>query len=261
MNFSKIIVTITVLFWVGCTSETAVNFDDPESLYEWEIHDKQRPPAPVVTAGTTDTQPPSDAIVLFDGTDTSAWIGTKKGTEDFPWKVENGYMEVVPKSGSIATREGFGSCQIHIEWATPEAVKGKGQGRGNSGVYIMGHYEVQILDSYDNRTYTDGQAGATYGQNPPLVNVCRPPGQWQSFDIIFRAPQFDGDTLLKPATVTVLQNGVLIQDHWVFTGPTANQKRQPYKPHPEKLPLSLQDHHNPTRFRNIWIRPLKETSP
>jgi hypothetical protein len=224
---------------------------------QWQIHDMNRPRPAVVTPGEKPGQPPSDAIILFGGKDLSQWVCEKDGGPA-KWKVENGYMEAVKKGGSIRTQRGFGDCQLHMEWATPSVVKGKSQGRGNSGVYLMGKYEVQVLDSYDNITYADGQAGAVYGQSPPMVNACRGPGQWQSYDIIFRRPIFENDKLVKPATVTVLQNGVLVQDHWVIEGATAHKKKAKYKPHKDKLPFSLQDHGNPIRYRNIWIRELPE---
>jgi hypothetical protein len=199
---------------------------------------------------------PSDAIVLFDGTDFSAWKSQKDDSEP-KWKLQDGYMEVVPKTGRIETCQTFGSCQLHIEWCTPEIAAKPGQKRGNSGVFLMGKYEVQVLDSYENVTYADGQAGAIYGQNPPLVNACRKPGEWQAYDIIFHAPVFKGKKVVKPATITVLQNGVLVQDHWEIQGSTLHKKRSFYEKHPSKLPLVLQDHNDPVRFRNIWIRPLE----
>lgn len=227
-----------------------------EQSYQWGVHDMARPAPPVVAPGQTDDAPPADAIVLFDGTDLSAWKSLKTGG-DAEWKIEDGAMEVAAKAGDIETRQAFGSCQLHIEWRTPAEVKGESQGRGNSGIFLMGKYEVQVLDSYDNPTYADGQAGALYGQKPPLVNVCRKPGQWQSYDIIFHAPIFDDENVVTPATVTILQNGVLVQDHWEIQGITFHKVRSRYEPHADKLPLKLQDHGNPTRFRNIWIRPLE----
>ncbi len=223
----------------------------------WKIHSMDRPEAPVIDPGNAG-RPPSDAIVLFDGTDLSQWQRDDGGAPR--WKVENGYMEVT--RGSIETKRSFGDCQLHIEWATPARVRGDGQGRGNSGVFLMGRYEIQILDSYQNRTYADGHAGAVYAQFPPLVNASRGPGQWQSYDIIWHGPRFDTDgALTRPARVTVLHNGVLVQDNVELTGPTAWQSRPPYEPHPEKAPISLQDHGDPTRFRNIWIRELAEPDP
>jgi hypothetical protein len=234
-----------------------------QSVEDWPQHDLTRPQPEIVTPGTFSTQnapgkPPSDAIVLFNGMDLSAWKSAKTG-EPPTWKVEKGYMEVVKGSGMIETRQGFGDCQLHIEFRTPTPARGKSQGRGNSGVFFMGgRYEVQILDSYENETYPDGQAAALYGQYPPLVNASRPPGRWQVYDIVFEAPRFDGDgKLLKPARVTVFHNGVLVQHAEELIGPTANKRRPPYEAHPDRLPISLQDHSNPVRFRNIWLRELK----
>ena len=226
----------------------------------WKIHDLARPLPPIVDPGSASTQetpgrPPSDAVVLFDGKDPSHW----KAQDGTPakWKVENGYLEVVPKSGAIYTREAFGDCQLHVEFREPVPATGESQGRGNSGVFLMGLYEIQVLDSYDNKTYADGQAAAVYGQYPPLANASRPPSQWQIYDIVFHGPRFDNDQkLLRPARVTVFHNGVLVQDNVEPSGPTGHNVRPPYKAHPAKLPLSLQDHNNPVRFRNIWIREL-----
>jgi hypothetical protein len=197
--------------------------------------------------------PPADAIVLFDGTDLSQWQ-TKSGAKA-GWEVNDG-VATVNKTGDIVTKQPFGDCQLHIEWATPAEVKGDGQGRGNSGVIFQERYELQVLDSYQNKTYFNGQAGALYSQYPPLVNVSRKPGEWQSYDVIFRAPRFDENgKLTKAGTITVLQNGVLVQDHVEIKGPTARQPTH-YDSHPLKQPLVLQDHGNPVRFRNIWIREL-----
>ena len=193
--------------------------------------------------------PPSDAIVLFDGKDLSQFNGGEK------WGIKDGYAEC--RGGGITSKQSFGDCQLHVEWASPEKVQGSGQGRGNSGVYLMQKYEVQILDSYENETYFDGQCGSIYKQSPPLVNACRKPGEWQTFDIVFKAPRFDDDgKLQKPATLTVLHNGVLIQDHFELLGSTAWHKPPAYETHPPKAPLHLQNHGNPVRFRNIWIREL-----
>ena len=229
---------------------------------QWKVHDLSRPLPSIIRAGVTDSSPPSDAIVLFDGNDLSEWV-FEKGGGDVKWKVQDGYMEVVPKSGSIQTRQSFGSCQLHVEWCTPDIIEKKAQARGNSGIFLMGRYELQVLDSYqksldeyDIPTYADGQAGAIYGQKPPLVNVCRKPCQWQSYDIIFYAPVFKNGKLVEPATITVFQNGTLIQYHWTIKGTTFHKKQPAYQPHAEKLPLKLQDHKSPVRFRNIWIRPL-----
>lgn len=230
-----------------------------QTVERWPIHSLERPRPPVVDPGPArpPTPPPSDAIVLFDGRDLSRWRNAQGGPAG--WRVQDGYVEVVRGTGSIVTAQGFGDVQLHLEWASPAAPAGEGQGRGNSGVFLMDRYEIQVLDSYRNDTYPDGQAGAVYGQHPPLVNASRPPGEWQSYDIIFRGPRFDPQgRLLRPARVTVLHNGVLVQDDVVLSGPTANQQRPPYQAHPERLPLSLQDHGDPVRFRNIWIRELQE---
>ena len=193
--------------------------------------------------------PPSDAIVLFDGKNLSAWDGGQK------WILADG--AATTKGGGITTRQSFGDCQLHVEWASPEKVSGSGQGRGNSGVYLMGKYEVQILDSYDNKTYFDGQSASIYKQRPPLVNACRKPGEWQTFDILFTAPRFDASGKLEtPAFVTVLHNGVLVQNHFAIEGTSAWDAPPRYEAHAAKLPLSLQHHGNPVRFRNIWIREL-----
>jgi hypothetical protein len=193
--------------------------------------------------------PPSDAIVLFDGKDMSQWEGGDS------WIIEDG--AVITAKKDIHTKQAFGDCQLHVEWAAPEEVKGSGQGRGNSGVYLMGLYEVQVLDSYNNETYPDGQAGAIYKQHPPLVNACRKPGQWQTYDIIFTAPRFDDEgKLAKPGYVTVLHNGVLVQNHFELRGGTSYYEAPKYTAHPPKLPLTLQYHNNKVRFRNIWIREL-----
>ena len=192
---------------------------------------------------------PSDAIVLFDGKNMSAWTGGES------WILKDGAATV--HGGGVVSKQSFGSCQLHIEWATPAEVSGDGQGRGNSGVFLMGLYELQILDSYGNKTYFDGQAGAIYKQHPPLVNACRKPGEWQSYDVIFEAPKFDkSGKLLTPAHITVLQNGVVIQNHFELEGKTSWDMAPAYEAHPDKLPISIQDHGNPVKFRNIWVREL-----
>lgn len=225
----------------------------------------KQPPPPVVTPGTESTPdkpgtPPSDAVVLFNGTDLANWT-SGKSDQPTKWVVENGALMPTPKSGSIQTKQEFGSCQLHVEWASPTEVSGEGQGRGNSGVFLMGVYEIQVLDSYENITYPDGQAGALYGRKAPLVNVCRKPGEWQSYDVVFHRPVFENGKLVKRATFTVFQNGVLIQDHVELTGGTDWRGRHavaPYEPHGDKGPIKLQDHRNPVRFRNIWIREIQD---
>ena len=232
---------------------------DAQPSTRWPIHSKDRPQPRVVKppANVWTVAAPSDATILFDGRDLARWQKQDGGgTAD--WKIENGYMEVVPGSGGIATREGFGDVQVHIEWMAPLPVADGGQDRGNSGVFLMGRYEVQVLDSYENVTYPDGQAGALYGQFPPLVNASRPPGEWQTYDIIFHRPRFDASgTVTTPARVTVLHNGVLVQDNVVLSGATAHTTRPPYERHADRLPISLQDHGARVRFRNIWVRDLE----
>lgn len=203
-------------------------------------------PEPKVIDSGTAGGPPSDALVLFDGKDLSQWVNGDK------WIIKDGYA--ISNGDSINTKQAFGDCQLHVEWASPEKVVGTGQGRGNSGVYFMGNYEVQILDSFENPTYFDGQCGAVYKQWPPLVNVCRKPGEWQTYDIVFTAPRFDASGKLQtPGYLTVLHNGVLIQNHSEIQGTTAWHKPAEYAAHPPKLPLGLQFHGNPVRFRNIWL--------
>jgi hypothetical protein len=174
------------------------------------------------------------------------------------WIMKDGYMECVKGSGYIRTLQNFGDCQLHVEWAMPVPAEGEGQGRGNSGVFLgFDRYEIQVLDSYQNKTYADGSAGSVYIQYPPLVNACREPGKWQTYDLVYTAPRFDADgKLLSPARVTVFHNGVLIQNNVELTGPTGWLERAPYKAHPEKQPIAFQDHGNPVRFRNVWVREL-----
>ena len=233
-----------------------------------EIDPKKQPQPVVVTPGTNSTQEkagkaPSDAIVLFDGTEETFkknWTNIKGG--ESKWKLVDGAMESVRGAGYIQTKDSFGSCQLHIEWAAPSTVKGKGQGRGNSGVFLMGRYEIQVLDSFENMTYPDGQAGALYGRSKPLVNASRKPGEWQSYDIIYHRPIFDeAGKVVRRATFTVLHNGVLIQDHTILSGGTGwrgPDAVSDYEKHADTGPLKLQDHGNPVRYRNIWIRPLKD---
>jgi Domain of Unknown Function (DUF1080)/Gluconate 2-dehydrogenase subunit 3 len=227
----------------------------------WPQHDRTRPAPKIVDPGPAPAQPakpPADAVVLFDGKDLSAWKSKKDGSPA-KWKVENGYMEVVKGTGYVETVQGFGDCQLHVEWMAPSPPVGQDQDRGNSGVFLMGIYEIQVLDSSGNVTYPDGQAAAVYGQYPPLVNASRPPGEWQTYDIVFHGPRFDADgKVTRKARVTVLHNGVLVQDDVELVGPTANKARPPYTAHPAKLPLGLQDHDHPVRFRNIWIRELAD---
>lgn len=212
------------------------------------------PEPKIVSPGATAAEPPADAIVLFDGKDLSQWVG--KDGSPAKWEVKDG-VATVNKTGAITTKQEFGDMQLHLEWATPAEVKGEGQGRGNSGVFLNNRYEVQILDSYNNKTYVNGQAGSIYKQHPPLVNASRKPGEWQTYDIIFHAPAFDdAGKVTKPARITVLHNGVLVQDHAEVMGTTSHDKAPQYEKHAAKQPISLQDHGDPMRFRNIWVRPL-----
>ena len=226
---------------------------------KWHVHDPNRPLPRAVTPGkrfSQEADAPSDAIVLFDGKDLSKWQGQGG---DAKWKVENGYMETT-STGTIRTRDEFGDFQLHIEWATPEKVVGDGQGRGNNGLNIFGRYEVQILDSYENATYADGQAGAIYGQTPPLVNASRPPGEWQTYDVVWEGPRWDeSGKLTRKASMTVLHNGVVVHNKRELWGNTPYRGVGNYdQPHPPQGYIELYEHGNPVRFRNIWLRPLGE---
>lgn len=228
---------------------------------KWRVHDANRPTPPVVAPGerfSHEAPPPADAVVLFDGKDLSKW--QTDGGAPARWKVENGYMEVVKDTGSIRTKDEFGDFQLHLEFATPAVVKGNSQDRGNSGVLVYGRYEVQVLDSYDNVTYADGQCGALYGQSPPLANASKKPGEWQTYDIIFETARWDeARKLVKPANVTVIHNGVVLHHKKELIGEVQHRELARYgNPHPPRGPIQLQDHGNPMRFRNIWIRPLRD---
>lgn len=225
---------------------------------EWKIHSLERPrPLVIHPGGAAVVPPPADAVILFDGRTLDAWRSGRDSVSPAPWRIAGDALEVVPGSGSIRTEQGFGDLQLHLEWMTPATVRGDGQDRGNSGVFLMERYEVQILDSWENTTYADGQAAALYGQFPPLVNASLPPGTWQSYDIIFRRPRFDAaGRVSQPARITVLHNGVLVHQHVALLGPTTHMVRTPYAAHADRLPIALQDHGTPVRFRNIWVRPL-----
>jgi hypothetical protein len=232
----------------------------------WHVHDGTRPQPRVVTPGTNFSElasPPADAVVLFDGKDLSKW---QNGRGDMPnWRVADGYFET-GRGGGIRTRDKWADFQLHLEFATPIRVQGSGQGRGNSGVLINGMYEVQVLDSYNNPTYPDGQAGAMYGQTPPLVNASRPPGEWQTYDILFESPRWDAEgNLVKKANLTVLHNGLVLHHKREYLGATDGIGGVPHKalakypqPHPPEVFIELQDHGNPVRYRNIWIRKMGE---
>jgi hypothetical protein len=218
---------------------------------KWHVHDGERPQPKVVTPGTFSSQeqpgkPPSDAIVLFDGKDLSHFKNEK-------WKLEDGAM--IAGGGEQETKDVFGDIQLHIEWMAPNPPKGDGQGRGNSGVFLMGRYELQVLDCFENQTYPDGQATAIYGQTPPLVNACRKPGEWQTYDVMWTAPRFEADKLVSPAFITVIHNGVLVQNHTQLIGTTPHKQVGTYTAHGDG-PLKMQDHGNPVRYRNIWVRKL-----
>ena len=240
-----------------------MGYDDTPMLPggKWRVHDSKRPQPRKVTASTCSTQdkpgrPPSDAEVLFDGKDLARW--RSENGSPAAWKVENGYMEVVPKSGDIYTRENFGDIQLHVEWRTPAPLRSETEWQGNSGVFLYGLYELQVFESSRNLIYADGQAGAIYGQYPPLVNPSRDPGEWQVFDILFNVPKFKDGKLQTPAYVTVFQNGVAIHNHAAIMGNTHHRTLPVYEDRGPKGPIRLQDHGDLVRYRNVWVRPLKD---
>jgi len=251
-----------------CARTAPRGYDDTPFIpgQEWRVHDISRPHPPLVTPAplTAPVPPPSDAIVLFDGTDLSAWNqrgkrGEERGKILEPrWKIEDGHMEATPGTGDIFTKEKFGDIQLHIEWASPAEVCGDSQWRGNGGIMIMQRYEIQVLDSIDNPTYADGQAASIYGQWPPLVNASRKRGEWQGYDIIFEAPEFDGDRLVEPAYVTVIHNGVLVHHRQQIIGPVSHRNWRDWEPHGSEEPIQIQDHDVPVLYRNIWVRRLGE---
>jgi hypothetical protein len=250
-----------VLAVVGMVSASAFAEGDgpPQPWSKWKVHDMARPMAPVVTPGTPSTpeQPgkaPSDAIILFDGTNLDQWVALDGKAPGF--KLEDGVM--VANKAYIRTKQEFGDVQMHVEWMEPSA-KGDSQGRGNSGIFFMGEFETQVLDNFKNPTYADGACGSIYGQYPPQVNACLPPGTWQTYDLVFHRPRYEGNTLKEPAYITVIQNGVLVQDHHRIEGPTAHMHvaSYPSKAMPEKGSIHLQFHGNPVKYRNIWVRPLE----
>ncbi len=259
----SLLITVGLLF-PGFYVLAGTPDEGAKAARQFRIHDWGRPQPPIIDPGTASTaqQPgkqPADAIVLFDGRDLSNWRAMDGGPAK--WVIKDGVMESVKGSGYVRSLQAFGDCQLHVEWATPTKVEGKSQGRGNSGVFLMNTYEVQVLDSFNNQTYPDGQASAVYGQYPPQVNASSGPGEWQIYDIVFHRPHFDEEgKVTQPASVTVLHNGVLTQDNVEILGPTTWMNRPPYKPHADKLPLALQDHGNPVRFRNIWVRELPARS-
>ncbi len=264
MRFKSVIITVVVATALSAQEQKApTGYTDTPTIpgSKWRVHDDARPRPPVITPGTCSTQDmpgkaPSDAVVLFDGTSLAAWR-TQNG-EPAKWKVEKGYMEVVPGAGDIWTRQNFGDSQLHVEFSTPSPPKGNSQERGNSGVLLYGIYEIQVLDSFNNLTYADGQASAVYGQSPPLVNASRPPGEWQVYDIVYTSPHFKDGKVDVPGYVTVFHNGVITQNHTQLLGATQHRALPKLIVHDPMGPIRLQDHHNPTRYRNIWIRPLGE---
>ena len=244
-----------LLILTGCLLIGRASAQTPRKEGDSKLTEVWTPVPTVVKAGKTDIAPPSDAIVLFDGKDASAWVD--KDVKPVTWTVADNVFTVKPFGGDIHTKQSFGDCQLHIEWRTPAGATGSGQDRSNSGVFLMGRYELQILDSYNNSTYSNGQAGSIYKQRMPLVNVSRPPGEWQSYDIIFTAPVFyENGNLKTAARITVMQNGVLVQNNVELWGEMQFVGIPYYEKHGAKEPLLLQDHHNPISFRNIWIREL-----
>jgi hypothetical protein len=242
-----------------CTVAILARTVGAQDLGPWAQHALDRPQPRIVMSrpAGAPVPPPSDAIVLFDGTSLAHWRTADSAMSPARWKVENGYMEVARGTGNIMTARGFGDVQLHVEFASPSPAANSGQNRGNSGVFLMRSYEVQVLDSWRNTTYPDGQAGAIYGQYPPLVNASRAPGEWQTYDIIFRAPRFrPNSSVAAPARFTVFHNGVLVQNDVALVGPTSHTRRDSYVAHADRLPILLQDHGDPVRFRNIWLREL-----
>ena len=260
MRFIQSVFSLVAFLATFVAAISIVQIGNAQLTTGWKAHDLKLTQPTVVTPSEKIGGAPDDAIVLFDGTDMTKWVG-RNGNEA-KWKIVDGAMESVPKSGFVFSKEKFGDCQVHLEFASPAKVRGTGQGRGNSGVFLMGEFEIQVLDSFENETYADGGAGSIYGQYPPLVNASRGPGEWQAYDIIFRRPRFDEDgKVVEKARATVLHNGVLIQDASPIFGPTNWIQHHDYKKMNGKVegPLSLQDHGNPVRYRNIWVRKLPES--
>lgn len=228
-----------------------------QDSFTYPVHDMKRPQPAAVTAGAMQgATAPSDAVVLFDGNSPDRLT---TGGKECAWKVEGGELVVTPGAGDVSSRDSFGDCQMHLEFMVPADRKCDGQHGCNSGVFFMNQYEVQVLNSHDNTTYADGMAGSCYGQHPPMVNACRPKGEWNVYDLVFRAPRFDAEgKLVTPAFITLMMNGVLVQDHVALLGSTAHAARAKYSAHPSQLPIRLQDHGDPIHFRNIWVRRLPE---
>ncbi len=263
MKSSTVHTLFLCLLSAAAYADGAFYGDPPDSTHPWAIHDMNRPQPARVEAGSFSSQdkpgtPPSDAIILFGGAaaDIEKWQADKQPAEPTKWEVKDSVLQCVPGSGYVRSKEEFSDCQLHIEWSAPSKVEGNSQGRGNSGVFLMGQVEVQVLDNYNNPTYPDGSASSIYGINPPLANPLRAPGEWQTYDIIFRRPIFKDGKELDPGYITVFVNGVLTQDHTPLEGGGGHMKRSSPRAFPEKGPLKLQDHGNPVRYRNIWYRPL-----
>lgn len=254
-------IAIAAMTGSGAMAQDKPGFRDTPVLpgSKWKVHDADRPHPEVVTPGATPGAPPSDAVVLFGGSSMDAWTPTGQ-----PWTLENGVMTVPARAegegaSTLVSKESFGDVQLHLEFRSPNPPEKSSQDRGNSGVWFMERYEVQILDGHDNPTYADGTVGAIYGSTPPLVNASRAPGEWQSYDIVFERPHFAADgTVLRPAYVTVLLNGVLVQNRQPYTGSTVWRQLAEYEPHGDAAPIQLQDHDSPVSFRNIWVRRLPE---
>ncbi len=251
------VLAVLSIFITAAHAEGGFYGDAPDATHPWAIHDMNRPQPPRVEPGKNGAAP-SDAIVLFSGKaeEIEKWQSDKQPAEPTKWEVKDGVLQCVPGSGYIRTKEEFADCQLHIEWSAPSKVEGNSQGRGNSGVFLMGQVEVQVLDNYNNPTYPDGFASSIYGINPPMVNALYAPGEWQSYDIIFRRPIFKDGQEIDPGYITVFVNGVCVQDHTRLEGGGGHMRRSSPRPFPEKGPLKLQDHGNPVRYRNIWYRSL-----
>ncbi|MBM0169831.1 DUF1080 domain-containing protein [Altererythrobacter sp. C41] len=257
------VIAVATLAGGAAMAQDKPGFRDTPTLPggEWKVHDADRPHPEVVTPGATPGAPPSDAVVLFDGTSLDAWEPTGQ-----PWQLENGVLTVPAReegeeASTLVSKQSFGDVQLHLEFRSPSPPQKSSQDRGNSGVWFMERYEVQILDGYDNPTYADGTVGAIYGWKPPLVNASRKPGEWQSYDIVFERPRFAADgSVERPAYVTVFLNGVLVQNRQPFLGSTIWRDVGKYEAHADAAPIQLQDHDSPVSFRNIWVRPLPEAA-
>ncbi|MCX6856777.1 MAG: DUF1080 domain-containing protein [Verrucomicrobia bacterium] len=252
-----------LLFTSAALAEGGFYGDAPDANHPWAIHDMNRPQPMRVEPGTFSSQekpgaPPSDAVILFGGQadEIAKWQADKTPAEPTKWEVKDGVLQCVPGSGYIRSKEEFADCQLHIEWSAPSKVEGNSQGRGNSGVFLMGQVEIQVLDNHNNPTYADGFASSIYGINPPMANALHAPGEWQTYDIVFRRPLFKDGQQIDPGYITVFVNGVLTQDHTPLEGGGGHKSRSKSRTFPDKGPLKLQDHGNPVRYRNIWYRPL-----